>query len=91
MALETEHLFLQGDPRVDFKSINLFCTAIFYPWSYGLWPKGSCRHPRACMVYRRLWDNRGQRLGSMGLKQGSCFLWVERGLKLGSGKVHVFP
>jgi hypothetical protein len=28
MALEMEHLFSQGDPRVDFKSINLFCTAI---------------------------------------------------------------
>jgi len=29
MALETEHLFLQGGPRVDFKSISRFYTAIF--------------------------------------------------------------
>jgi len=29
MALETEHLFLKGDPREYFKIINLFYTAIF--------------------------------------------------------------
>jgi hypothetical protein len=38
-----------------------------------------------------VWDNRGLRLLSMGLKHGFSFLWVKRYVKEGSGNGHLSP